>query len=266
MITLTDQIGHELTFESVPQRIVSLVPSQTELLDYLCLRENIMGLTKFCVHPYGLKQEKTVVGGTKTIHFDRIAQLKPDIILCNKEENTKEMVENLRSIAPVHTSDVRSLEDNYELTEQYGILFNRMKEADHCNTLIKKEAKTLEAMVAEKPLIRAGYFIWKDPYMVAGADTFINVMLRHMGIENVFEQSSGRYPEVELQQISNADVHLLSSEPYPFSTKQLREIEKKTTVPCKLVDGEFFSWYGSRLIDAFQYFGRLRQELELQKF
>lgn len=263
MITLTDQIGQELSFETVPQRIVSLVPSQTELLDHLRLRENIIGLTKFCVHPHGLKQEKIIVGGTKSVHFDRIEALKPDIILCNKEENTKEMVERLRNIAPVHISDVRTLEDNYALISQYGLIFNRKEEADQCNLQIQKEAVELAAIVRGKPSIRVGYFIWKDPYMVAGSDTFIDRMLAHIGLENVFQKNIGRYPEVQLETLKDIDAILLSSEPFPFAEQHRIEIEKITGIPTTLVDGEYFSWYGNRMIKSFSYFGQLRQQLEL---
>ncbi len=266
MITLTDQIGQELNFTTAPKRIISLVPSQTELLEHLGLGQQIVGLTKFCVHPIGLKEEKMIVGGTKSVHFDRIASLAPDLILCNKEENTKEMVEELQKIAPVHTSDVRSLEDNYALIEQYGILFETNKEATFCIQNIQKEAASLEEIVKGKSKIKIGYFIWKDPYMTAGSDTFIDVMLTHIGLENVFQKYSGRYPVVELEQLKDVDFLLLSSEPYPFTKQHQMVIEKHTGIFTKLVDGEYFSWYGSRLIEAFTYFAQLRKELELQKF
>lgn len=266
MITLTDQIGHELTFASAPKRIISLVPSQTELIAHLGLCQQIVGLTKFCVHPKGLKEEKMIVGGTKSVHFDRIASLEPDLILCNKEENTKEMVERLKNIAPVHTSDVRSLEDNYALIKQYGRLLDRKEAAAVCIQQIQKEAASLEEVVKGKPRIKIGYFIWKDPYMVAGSDTFIDIMLSHIGLENVFQKYSGRYPVVELEQLKDVDFLLLSSEPYPFTKQHQKDIEKSTGVLTKLVDGEYFSWYGSRLIEAFSYFAQLRKELELQKF
>lgn len=266
MITLTDQIGQELIFTSVPQRIISLVPSQTELLAHLGLNEQIVGLTKFCVHPKGLKEEKMIVGGTKSVHYNRIESLEPDIILCNKEENTKEMVERLQKIAPVHISDVRSLEDNDSLLKQYGLIFDRKEEAEVCIQQIQNEATRLAEIVQGKPKIKIGYFIWKDPYMVAGSDTFIDVMLAHLGLENVFQNYPGRYPVVELEQLKEADVLLLSSEPYPFTKQHQKEIEKSTGVLTELVDGEYFSWYGSRLIGAFSYFAQLRKELELQKF
>ena len=265
MITLTDQIGQELTFTSVPKRIISLVPSQTELLAHLGLQQQIVGLTKFCVHPKGLKEEKVIVGGTKSVHFDRIASLEPDLILCNKEENTKEMVEQLKKIAPVHTSDVRSLQDNYALIKQYGLLLGSKEKAAVCIQQIQKEAASLEELVKGKSRIKIGYLIWKDPYMVAGLDTFIDVMLTHIGLENVYQKYSGRYPVVELEKLKGVDFLLLSSEPYPFTKQHQKEIEKSTGGLTMLVDGEYFSWYGSRLIGAFSYFAQLRKELELQK-
>ncbi len=120
---MKDQLGREVILEGVPKRIISLVPSQTELLCYLGLEASIVGITKFCVHPENLRKEKKIVGGTKNVHFDRIRDLSPDIILCNKEENTLEMVLELEKIAPVHISNVISLEDTYQLISQYGEIF-----------------------------------------------------------------------------------------------------------------------------------------------
>ena len=112
---MQDQLGTQHTFEKTPLRIVSLVPSQTELLYDLGLEDNIVGITKFCVHPFHFKATKTIVGGTKTIKFDKIKALQPDIIICNKEENTKEIVEELSQICPVWVTDILMIEDNLQM-------------------------------------------------------------------------------------------------------------------------------------------------------
>ncbi|MEQ3655726.1 MAG: helical backbone metal receptor [Dokdonia sp.] len=263
MIHLKDQLGQELSLKDVPKRIVSLVPSQTELLVYLGLREELVGVTKFCVHPKGLKKEKTVVGGTKSVHYDKIASLQPDIILCNKEENTKEMVLALKEIAPVHTSDVITLEDHNELIRQYGKLFAKEAAARQLQDQLQLKITAFSKEIHSRPQPRVGYLIWKNPYMAAGNHTFINSILALCGFENGLKQLDGRYPELTLHQIQHLDYLLLSSEPFPFKEDDLQELTNQTEVPAVLVDGEYFSWYGSRLLQAFTYFEKLRKRLEL---
>ena len=122
---LTDQLGIQHTFDTQLIRIVSLVPSQTELLYDLGLEDNIVGITKFCVHPVHFKATKTIVGGTKNVKFDKIKALQPDIIICNKEENTKEIVEELSAICPVWVTDIYTIEDNLQMISDFGQLFNK---------------------------------------------------------------------------------------------------------------------------------------------
>ena len=124
MKQLKDQLGTLHSFETAPKRIISLVPSQTELLFDLGLEEKIIGITKFCVHPYHLKSTKKIVGGTKKIHFEKIKLLQPDIIICNKEENTLEIVEQLSTICPVWVTNIVSVEDNFHMISDFGQLFN----------------------------------------------------------------------------------------------------------------------------------------------
>lgn len=263
MIQLRDQIGQILELTTSPKRIVSLVPSQTELLVSIGLENLLVGVTKFCVHPKRLLKEKTIVGGTKSVHLDKISQLKPDIILCNKEENTKEMVEALKAIAAVHTSDVISLQDHDQLIEQYGILFERQQAAKELLALIHQNVIALQDAVADLPIKKVAYLIWKKPYMAAGKDTFINTLLELCGFKNAIQGLDGRYPEVTPEHFKQLDYLLLSSEPYPFKLSDGHELEKHTNARVKLVDGEYFSWYGSRLVEACRYFIQLRKELEL---
>jgi ABC-type Fe3+-hydroxamate transport system substrate-binding protein len=258
MIALTDQIGNKINLNQVPKRMVSLVPSQTELLVDLGLEEKVVGITKFCVHPRDLKNHKTIVGGTKQVHFDKIKALNPDIILCNKEENTKEMVIALKKIAPVHVSDITSLKDTYALIAQYGALFNTIEKGQNLINNIKSKAKSFknEIIISPKKCI---YLIWQKPYMAAGQGTFINHLLALNGLENSISEE--RYPEISLALLKKTDFVLLSSEPFPFSEKHIREIRGLTTAKVILVDGEYFSWYGSRLLKAFDYFKHLQTKL-----
>ncbi|MFC4635774.1 ABC transporter substrate-binding protein [Dokdonia ponticola] len=260
----TDQLGRVLQLSKTPIRIISLVPSQTELLVDLGLRDQIVGLTKFCVHPNGLIRAKTVVGGTKNIHLDRIKALQPDIILCNKEENTEQMVRALEAIAPVHVSDIKTIEDTLLLIRSYGSIFHIQEKTNQLVSQIQqKHTDFLNNIDRKVPCKKVAYFIWKDPWMVAGNDTFIDYLLGECGFENVFKNENGRYPEVGLDQLQDVDYVFLSSEPFPFADKHIKEIEQHTRAKIMLVDGEYFSWYGSRLLGTFDYFRKLREQLKL---
>ena len=257
-IQLKDQMGRDVLLAQPVSRIVSLNPSQTETLVDLGLEDNIMGVTKFCVHPSHLRKSKTVVGGTKKVDFDKIRRLNPDIILCNKEENTQEIVETLEKEYPVHVTDVSNLQDALEMLQQYGKLFNCAVNAEGICAKISSEKAQFDSFIQKQPIKRAAYFIWKDPWMVTGGYTFINEMLSLNKFENVFGHQD-RYPTISLKELSDLslDLILLSSEPFPFKKTHQEELEQQLGIEVKLVDGEYFSWYGSRLLGAFQYFRSL---------
>lgn len=243
----------------IPKRIISLVPSQTELLVDLGLRSSLVGITKFCVHPANLRNEITVVGGTKQVHFEKIKALQPDIILCNKEENTLEMVLELEKLARVEVSDVNTFEDALQLIKCYGELFDTTSSAEKLIEQILVNRTNFQAKLAQFKRKKVAYFIWQQPYMVAANNTFINAMLAEAGFENVFKSRS-RYPEIDLIDIDlqQAEVILLSSEPYPFKKEHIKHF--KSLFPDKkvlIVDGEMFSWYGSRLSKCYDYFIQL---------
>lgn len=258
-----DQMGRQLQFSKVPVRIVSLVPSQTELLVDLGLRDHIVGLTKFCVHPVGFMKEKTVVGGTKQLHIDRVKELQPDIILCNKEENTEQIVKDMEATAPVHVSDIKNLEDALSLIRMYGTIFQVKGRADNIISTIQKKYIDFSEAYKSIPYKKVAYFIWRAPWMVAGQDTFITYLLNECRFKNVFEDKEGRYPEVQLEELTDVDYVFLSSEPFPFAEKHIEEVIPYTKAKVILVDGEYFSWYGSRLIGAFDYFTDVLNQLEL---
>lgn len=256
---IKDQLHRKIELPEVPNRIISLVPSQTELLIDLGLEEKLVGITKFCVHPKYLRKTKTIVGGTKEVNLEKIKALKPDIILCNKEENTKTMVEDLEKIAPVHISDIAVIEESFDLMIQYGKIFRRAALVETMVSSIQKKIEMLREALQDKPVKKVAYFIWKNPLMVVGKDTFIDELLKLNKFENVFIES--RYPETTFEEIAakNPDLLLLSSEPYPFKEKH-KKFFSELNIDMKLVDGEFFSWYGSRLLAAIDYFKDLRNQ------
>lgn len=256
-----DQLNRELHLDQTPVRIISLVPSQTELLVDLGLEDHIIGVTKFCVHPQHLRMNKTIVGGTKEVNFEKIRDLNPDIILCNKEENTPEMVKELEKICPVYVSDVISIEEAIEAILHFGIIFNSRELSVSLMQSIQKQFSDFKSLYKEHR--RVLYFIWRNPWMAAGKDTFINSLLELNNWENLAKDPNNRYPEIEIEDLTglNPDLVLLSSEPFPFKEKHITEIRAHYKGPIVLVDGEFFSWYGSRLIPALKYFRRLQMKL-----
>lgn len=261
---LIDQIGTIHSFETSPKRIISLVPSQTELLYDLGLEDRIVGITKFCVHPYHFKSVKKIVGGTKKVHFEKIRLLQPDIIICNKEENTQEIVDELRKICAVWVTNIITIEDNFQMITDFGQLFNCRTEAKKWNDKLAFALSDFKIFIKDKPEQKVAYFIWKNPFMVAGSDNFINELLKLNHFKNIY-QTSGRYPEIELKKIrleGDPDVVFLSSEPYPFKEEDAFEIGRFTHhAKTVFVDGEMFSWYGSRLLKAFDYFKKMHQKL-----
>jgi len=259
----TDQLGHEITISYPPKRIVSLVPSQTELLFDLGLDQEIVGLTKFCVHPIEKFAERTKVGGTKKLRIELIRSLQPDLIIGNKEENEREQIEKLMQEFPVWMSDIYTLDDAKKTILQIGELVDRSPEAAYLNHLITAGFNDLQTLAVQNGLNKkVAYLIWKDPYMLAGRDTFINNILALNGLSNVVKEK--RYPEIALNELNELkpDLVFLSSEPYPFKEKHLQEIEAiLPDAKVMIVDGEMFSWYGSRLVKAVQYLFQLQKEL-----
>ena len=260
---MKDQLNRKLQIKETPKRIVSLVPSQTELLVDLGLEASIVGITKFCVHPNHLRKEKAIVGGTKHVHFNKIKALSPDIILCNKEENTKEMISELEHIAPVHISDIYKIEDSLELIEMYGDLFNTSERAKTIIDEIKIKLNAFDGVKSKHQKLKVAYFIWKKPWMVAANQTFINEVLSINNFENVY-QDVDRYPEIILSELKERqpDLILLSSEPYPFKDSDIDEFKSVfPEIKVKIVEGEAFSWYGSRFLKAFDYFEELQKAI-----
>ncbi|WP_153799811.1 ABC transporter substrate-binding protein [Foetidibacter luteolus] len=257
MLIYKDQLNREVRLPGIPQRIVSVVPSQTELLYSLGLDEEVKGITKFCVHPPQWRGSKTIIGGTKNIHIEKVKALKPDVIIANKEENVKEQVTELEQLAPVWVSDVNNLPGALQMIRSIGEITGKTETA---SALANSIQKGFEELTPHNRPIRTCYLIWRQPYMTAGGDTFISDILQRNGLLNIFN-SQTRYPVIELHQLRRLDCELvlLSSEPYPFKEKHIAEI--KAALPnakVMLVDGEIFSWYGSRLLHAVGWFKGFR--------
>ncbi|RAU82653.1 cobalamin-binding protein [Pontibacter arcticus] len=256
-------MGHQLTLPYLPQRIISLVPSQTELLFELGLGDRIVGVTKFCIHPKKQTKQKVKIGGTKNFHFDKIEQLQPDLIIGNKEENYKEGIEALQAKYKVWMSDIYTLKDAYEMMEQVGRLTGTSPKAQQLIQSIKSGFDTLQTA---NPPIRAAYFIWRDPYMAVGSHNIIDHLLARCGFTNAFSDLQ-RYPEISPEQLAaaNPKLILLSSEPYPFKEKHIAEFQEICPdALIKIVDGEMFSWYGSRLQYAPAYLNDLLTEIKAE--
>jgi ABC-type Fe3+-hydroxamate transport system substrate-binding protein len=251
----TDQLHRSLQINLPPKRIVSLVPSQTELLYALGLSEEVVGITKFCVHPASWFRTKQRVGGTKTVNIEAVRALQPDLVIANKEENVKEQIEALEKTAPVWISDIETLEDAVEMIGSLGKLVGRSKEAHKIVSDIQSRFQQFNVTAT----VRTAYLIWMDPLMAAGRDTFIQDIMQKMGFENIFADQS-RYPVVTAEQImaKGCKLLLLSSEPFPFKDKHAQMLQPLFPgVKIELVDGEMFSWYGSRLTLAAAYLQKL---------
>ncbi|HJV18281.1 MAG TPA: helical backbone metal receptor [Sediminibacterium sp.] len=243
------------------ERIVSLVPSLTELLYDLGLSVEVAGITKFCIHPNEWFKTKPRVGGTKTVDLEKVKALHPTLIIANKEENVKEQVEALQQIAPVLITDVPNLEEALTMIEIIGKLVHRQEQAVCMAQSIRQSFIELEKMLANAyyPATRACYLIWKEPYMTVGSDTMIHDLMQRCGWLNIFGDQK-RYPEISVEQIRNAgcDLLLLSSEPYHFQQQHIVALQQELPdTKIILANGEMFSWYGSRLQYAAVYFKTL---------
>jgi len=260
---INDQVDRKLIFDTTPRRIVSLVPSITYLLSQFGLDEEVVGLTRFCKFPSDWKKRKTIVGGTKDFKTGRIAALQPDLILANKEENTKEAVLALENIAPVYVSDVFDLESNNQFISDVGRILNKENEANSFISGIQKKRKEYKIDILSH--LDAAYMIWQDPYMSVGGDTFIHKMMKYAGFHNIFSDLN-RYPVVTIDDIKKRKpaLILLSSEPYPFKEKHLLPWQNLFPETCiLLVEGEPFTWFGAYPLKAFDYFTQLKEKIQL---
>lgn len=235
-------------------RIISLVPSITKTLFDLGLgNHDLVGRTKFCIHPENSVKNIPIIGGTKNLNIDKIKDLKPDLILANKEENVKEQVEELARYFRVWVSDISTLKDNENFLWELGMTLKKNKEAEKIN----KEIETIFSQFNRKETKKVAYLIWQKPYMTVGGDTFINEILDKLGFENIFKDQK-RYPEINLEQLEKADYLFLSTEPFPFNETHVADLQSKLPhLKITLVDGEAFSWFGSHISGYKKYYQTL---------
>ncbi len=253
-----DQAGGQISLDAEPQRIVSIVPSQTELLADLGLGSRVVGITRYCVRPRAWCHEKETVGGTKKLQIEKIKRLAPDLVIGNREENEKDQVVRIRSFCPVWVSDVRDIPGALEMISGVGAMTGSSPVADDICSAIRRGLEGLGG--AGKRVL---YLVWRKPYMSVGGDTFIHDMLQRCGFDNVLAHES-RYPVVDDGMWSrlDPDVVLLPSEPFPFGPSHAAEMQSRLPAArVALVDGESFSWYGSRLVHAIPYLQTLVREL-----
>lgn len=247
-----DHLGREVNYSFPPKRIISLCPGITDTLLSLNLDHEVVGRTRYCIHPAEKVGQIQVVGGTKEIKMERIRELKPDLVIAEKEENTKEIVDEVSKHYPVYVAEVQSIDESFRMIHDIGEITNKNNEAA---SLIEKIKSGFESLPT-KPGKRVAYVIWKKPYMVVGGNTYINSLLERMGFENPFTQLEGRYPAVTTEQFQQAklDYLFLATEPFPFKEKHIEEFQEfLPKVKPMIIDGEMF-WYGPRMHEAVTYF------------
>ena len=241
------------------QRLISLVPSLTELLFDLDAGARVIGRTRFCVHPEPQVKNIPIIGGTKNPNLEKIRDLKPDLIIANKEENEKSDIEQLQSDFEVMVTEISTIEEALFAIHDIGWTIGCQNKAKELIHSIQEELAKTE----KQDRLKAAYMIWKDPWMSIGNDTYIHAVMDHFHLENLFSNRD-RYPKTTLFEIAQKkpDVILLSSEPYPFKEKHIQEV----AATCKgadilLVNGEWFSWYGSRMLRSFRHLNGFRRLL-----
>jgi len=256
-----DQLNREVEISKTPERIISLVPSITELLYDLGLSKQMVGQTIFCIHPQHHFKNSAKVGGTKKLQIDKIRLLKPELIIGNKEENDKVQIEQLMHEFPVWISDVNTFDESISMINSLGEITGSLNQSKVIiNKILQQRLVFSNEKFSKKRVL---YLIWREPYIAVGKNTFIDSMLNEAGFENII--TSERYPEIKESDFIKfqPDFVFLSSEPYPFTQNHTVNINNLFNGDkCVLVDGELFSWYGSRMIKSFSYFKELQKQLQ----
>ncbi len=257
MPTFKDQLNNSITITKLPQRIISIVPSQSEFLWHIGVRNELVGITKFCIHPKQMFTNIEHVGGTKKLNLTKIRALKPNLIIANKEENNKEEIELLQKEFNVWISDIYNFKDAFKMMNLLSVILKKESETKLLISEIKKLIKLIKNNFNKQTV---AYFIWNKPYMLAANNTYINFILNYLGLKNVV-QSINRYPEVTIEALKklNPQICFLSSEPFPFKQKHILELQKHLpNSKIIIVDGEVFSWYGNRMMELAGYIKTLQ--------
>ena len=265
---LIDAIGTEHAPATGVVRIVSLVPSLTELLFSLGLQENLVGRTGFCIHPKGLVRRVSKVGGTKSVDVAKIRKLAPTHLVVNIDENPRDVVQELTTFVPhvIVTHPIQP-EDNLGVYRLLGGIFGREARAAELAAEFEHELEITRTLTADLPRQGVLYLIWKSPWMTVSRDTYISRMLDLVGWDTLPARTHARYPTVQLVPPQLAGVHhvLLSTEPYSFVERHIAEIRDglpaDADIRVSLIDGGMTSWYGSRAIEGLRYLRELRARL-----
>lgn len=264
---MTDAVGARHTPAQDPVRIVSLVPSITELLFALDLGPQVVGRTAYCIHPATELADVPHVGGTKNVQLGRLQALAPSHVIVNIDENRREDVEVIRAFVPnVIVTHPLAPADNLDLYRLLGAIFHRLEQAERLCAAFETELRKTLALGAKLAPRHVLYLIWRKPWMTVSRDTYISQTLGLVDWHTLPDERSERYPEVDLKGMAmqEADLVLLSSEPLPFKERHLDELRRITDCSGKrlaLVDGTMTGWYGSRAIQGLGYLRQLAREL-----
>ena len=260
---LRDALGTEhLPYPDQP-RIVSLVPSLTELICDLGLTANLVGRTGFCVHPRAALRTVAKVGGTKDVKLARVSELSPTHLIADIDENTREQVTAIMEFVPhVVVVNPRRLDDNLALYRLLGGIFARHAFAAKLIESFQHARKNLAAVSESLPRENVIYPIWRDPWMTVSRDTYIADMLAAAGWDTLPVNPASRFPifDWSSKEIASAQRILLPSEPFVFTDQHVSEIRRLSTAPVTRIDGEMISWYGSRAVLAMSYLSDLRTQ------
>ena len=242
-----------------PSRIVSLIPSTTELLCHLGLAEALVGVTVYCREPAELLRGKTRIGGEKDPDLERIRALGPDLVVANVEENVREHIETLQAWGiPVLVTYPRTVAGAIAMVRELGVATGTVERATALADELEARLDEVRRASAARPAVRAFYAIWREPYMTIGADTYIHDVLAVCGAANIFADAASRYPVVTLQDVAarQPEIILLPDEPFRFRRVHLQDFAPYRAIPAvrddriHLVDGKPFSWHGPRLAEA----------------
>ena len=263
--TFIDAAGNRHARVTAPPRIVSLVPSLTELICSLGLAQALVGRTGFCVHPRAVLRGVMKVGGTKDVDVGRIRALAPTHLIVNIDENEKPTVDALARFVPsVIVTHPLAPRDNLELYRLLGGIFGAAVEAEALCREFEQALDGLTTACAALPRQRALYLIWRKPWMTVSRDTYISRTLALIGWDTLPAAAASRYPEIELDAalLGCAEHVLLASEPYRFRERDVAALERllpsPTRTKVRLIDAEMTSWYGSRAIRGLGYLRDLR--------
>lgn len=258
---MVDASGVPLALGARPRRIVSLVPSTTELLCDLGLADRLVGVTVYCVEPRDVVRDKAKVGGEKDPDLERIRRLEPDLVVANVEENVQAHVETLREWGiAVWVTYPRNVPDSLQMIRELGEVTAVPERAAALLDKLAPLAAHTRALAAARSPVPVFYAIWRNPYMTINTDTYLSDVLATCGAANIFADRTERYPVVTLDEAAarQPSVILLPDEPFRFRRVHLKDFEPYRDVPAvrdgriHLVDGKPFSWHGRRLADALQ--------------